>query len=128
MPLVRNVVGWLREQSDFNALFNQAISDRLTIFEEDIVRIADDMSRDVKVNKKGEQLPDTAAVTRDKLRIEVRHRHLKAGRPQKWGEKSTVITKSGDEFDPSSLSDDELEQKIADIDAKFDVRNKYDRA
>jgi hypothetical protein len=59
-------------------------------------------------------------VTAAKLRIEVRRLHLKAGRPQKWGETSTVITKS-DEEDVSTLSAEELERRIADLDDKARV-------
>jgi hypothetical protein len=57
-------------------------------------------------------------VARAKLRIEVRFKHLKALRPQRWGETSTLITKSSDGFDVSNLSADELEAQIADIERK----------
>ena len=39
-----------------------------------------------------------------KLRIEVRFRHLKALRPQRWGDSTTLITKSDDQFDPANLT------------------------
>jgi hypothetical protein len=42
---------------------------------------------------------------------------LKAGRPAKWGDASTLITKSADD-DFSNLSAEELERRIADIERK----------
>jgi hypothetical protein len=57
-------------------------------------------------------------VARARLRIEVRFKHLKAGKPQKWGDVSTLNVKSQEEFDTSNLSADELEKQIADIERK----------
>jgi hypothetical protein len=69
---------------------------------------------------------DPEMVARAKLRIEVRFRHLKAGRPQKWGDQITTTIKSADLFDPSNLSTEELEKQIADLESKNDfmARNK----
>jgi hypothetical protein len=128
MPLARNIIAWLGKYEEFKQLYNDALQKRLKIFEEDVVRIADDISRDTKVNKKGEAISDSSAVTRDKLRVEVRFRHLRAYKPERWSEQSTVTMKHEDEFDPSKLNDEELEAKIADIDAKSNIVNKYDRA
>ena len=63
-------------------------------------------------------MADPEMVARAKLRIDVRFRHLKAGKPAKWGDVSTLNVKSQDEFDTSSLSAEELEKQIADIEAK----------
>jgi hypothetical protein len=48
----------------------------------------------------------------------VRFRHLKAGRPQKWGDVSTLVTKSEDSMDAANLSTEELERRLADMDVK----------
>jgi hypothetical protein len=39
-------------------------------------------------------------------------------RPARWGDVSTLVTKSGDSFDVSQLSDEELERRIAELEAK----------
>ena len=93
----------------------------MSIFEEEIIKIADDLGRDYKtVIKKGveKRVPDPEMVARAKLRIEVRFRHLKAGRPAKWGDTQTLNVKSDDPFDVSGLSTEEMEARIADIEAK----------
>jgi hypothetical protein len=61
---------------------------------------------------------DPEMVARARLRIEVRFRHLKSGKPAKWGDVSTLNLKSSDEFDTSTMSVDELDQAIAEIERK----------
>jgi hypothetical protein len=92
----------------------------LSIFEEEVISIADDASKDFKeIIKSGRPIKtqDAEVIARAKLRVDVRFRHLKAGRPQKWGETSTLITKS-EEDNIADLSLDDLEKKIADLEVK----------
>jgi hypothetical protein len=124
LPTMRRCNQWLREHTDFNALYQSAINDRLNIFEEEVIKIADDMRHDFKtVIKNGleKRAPDPDMVARARLRIEVRFKHLKAGRPQRWGDVSTLITKSEDPFDTSKMSAEELERQIADIERKSGI-------
>ena len=53
---------------------------------------------------------DPTKISGAKLRVEVRFRHLKACKPQKWGEQSTIITKNGDEL--ADMTTEELEAKV----------------
>jgi hypothetical protein len=48
MPTVRRVTQWIKENLDFAALYKDSVNDRLTIFEEEVVLIADDASNDFK--------------------------------------------------------------------------------
>lgn len=121
MPTVRRCNRWLRQSVEFKALFDESINDRLNVFEEDIIRISDDAAKDVEeVKSKGgtRRVLDPAKVTAAKLRIEVRRLHLKAARPSKWGESTTIVTKSEDGLDPASLSTEELERRIAELEEK----------
>ena len=75
MPTVRRVTQWLRENPEFAALYKGSINDRLTIFEEEVIKIADDASRDFRdVVRHGRpaRVLDGDAVARAKLRVEVR--------------------------------------------------------
>ena len=120
MPTVRRVIQFLREHSDFKALYDQSLQDRLSIFEEQIIQIPDEAARDVdEVKSKGtvRRVIDPGKLTAAKLRVEVRRLHLKAGRPQKWSDSTTLITKSADD-DPANMTPEELERQIADIEAK----------
>jgi hypothetical protein len=45
LPTVRRATQWLKESPEFAALYRDSISDRLTIFEEEVIKIADDASR-----------------------------------------------------------------------------------
>ena len=121
MPTVRRCNQWLRSHQDFKILYDEALRDRLAIFEEQLIQIPDEAARDVQIVKKGNserRILDPARITAAKLRVEVRRLHLKAGNPAKWGDTSTLITKSADPDDLSNLSAEELERRIADLEAK----------
>lgn len=132
LPSQRRCNQWLRANAEFNTLYQSALNDRLSVFEEEIIKIADDASKDFKMVLKGNQekrIPDTEQVARAKLRIDVRFRHLKAYRQQRWGDASTVTLKDGDSFDTSSMDIEALEREIADIGRKDGiVRMRKDRA
>lgn len=120
-PTVRRCNAWLREHSEFKLLFEQSLQDRLSIFEEQIIQIPDEAARDfdvVKIKGTEKRVLDPARITSAKLRVEVRRLHLIAGRPNKWGSSTTLITKSDDGFDPANLSADELEKQIAEFEKK----------
>jgi hypothetical protein len=119
MPTVRLVTQWRKQHSDFAALHKEAVSDRLDIFEDEVVTIADDGSRDFRTITKGgktTKVLDGEVISRAKLRVDVRRAHLKAYRPLLWGEASTLYTKSIDEID--NMSPEELEKKLAELETK----------
>jgi hypothetical protein len=121
MPTMRRCNQWLKEYSEFAALMDMAKNDRLNIFSEEVLEIADDMKNDFKTvikNGKEKRIVDPEVIARARIRIEVRFRHLKSGKPSLWGDVSTLITKSDDPNNTANLSDDELEKRIADMDTK----------
>jgi hypothetical protein len=127
LPTVRRCNQWLRDHTEFNLLYQSALTDRLNIFEEEVIQIADDMKRDFKLvikNGREKRVADPDMVARARLRIEVRFKHLKAGKPQKWGDASVLTVKSQDEFDTSNLSADALEAEIASIEHKAHISRK----
>jgi hypothetical protein len=120
MPTVRRVTQWLKSNSDFAALYRESINDRLTIFEEEVIKIADDASRDFRdVIKNGRtvRVLDGEAIARAKLRVEVRFRHLKALKPSIWADQSTLAIKSVD-TDLENMSQEELDHKLAELEHK----------
>ena len=132
LPSMRRCKQWLVANAEFNILYKSAIDDRLSVFEEQVIQIADDMSRDFKTvikNSQEKRIPDSEQVARAKLRINVRFRHLKAYRQQRWGDASTLTLKDADAFDTSSMDIEALEREIADIERKEGiVRMGKDRA
>jgi hypothetical protein len=122
LPAMRRAHQWMHEHTEFAQLYQSAINDRLKVFEEEVIKIADDMRHDFRtVIKNGleKRIPDPDMVARAKLRIDVRFRHLKAGLPSKWGDSTTIITKSTD--DTSNLSAEQLEAEIASFEKKSRV-------
>jgi hypothetical protein len=115
---------WMKEHLDFAALYNDAINDRLSIFEDEVVTIPDEAAKDFDevLQKDGttRDVLDPTKISGAKLRVEVRFRHLKAHKPQKWGEQSTIITKSeGDDF--ADMTTQELEEKIHELTKKAGI-------
>ena len=120
LPTVRRVTQWLRENNDFALLYKDSIGDRLTIFEEEVIKIADDASRDfreVVPNGRTVRVLDGDAIARAKLRVEVRLKHLRAYKPSLWNESSTLNVKSAGD-DVADMSTEELERKIRDLEEK----------
>lgn len=119
MPTARMVTLWLKQHDDFALLYNEALQDRLAIFSEQIIEFADKLPKEVqtitaKSTREKIQFPDL--VQKAKLQIEVRFRHLKAFKPERWGEQSTLNVKDGADF--SNMSNEDLEKKLADLDIK----------
>jgi hypothetical protein len=131
LPTVRRVTQWLRESPEFAALYKESINDRLTIFEEEVIKIADDASRDfrdVVRNGRTARVLDGDAIARAKLRVEVRLKHLKAYKPSIWGEQSTLNVKQSDPLDLDQMTSEELAAKIAELEHKDRVVNEGRRS
>jgi hypothetical protein len=124
MPTMRRCNAWLKTHEDFNALYKDALNDRLSVFEEETIAIADDAAADLKeVIRGGKEITvvDQEVIARAKLRVDVRFRHLKAGRPQKWGDSSTLVTKTADEEKLDAMTMAELDKTIAGFEYKNNI-------
>jgi hypothetical protein len=119
MPYPQVVMEWLSDQrhADFAQLYRQAKNHRLDHFEESIIRISDDCSRDIASSGKA----NGNAVARAKIMIDTRLRHLRAYRSDRWSESMTVKNVDANEFDLSKLDDAELERRLAELDLKNSI-------
>jgi hypothetical protein len=129
-PTVRRVNEWLKDHSDFAQLYENAIRDRLIIFEEQTIEISDSMQNDFKTivkNGKERRVVDPEVIARAKLRVDSRHKYLKAYKPERWGEQSTLnVNNTSDPVADMPL--DELEKKIAELEHKDRVVNEDRRS
>ena len=128
MPTVRKAYCWLKENAEFQQLYNASLQDRLSIFEEQIILISDDVKNDFKtiIKKSGatKRVADPEVIARARLRVETRIKYLRAFKPQRWAEQSTLNVKSTDDFDPASMSPEELEKQIAEIENKSRISSR----
>jgi hypothetical protein len=110
-PSPRQARRWLRGNAAFAAEYAKACEERLSAWEDEIVLIADDASRD-KIEKRTARglvlETDAAAVSRSKLQVDARKALLRANNPQKWGEAIAVVNPEQDMFAEMSL--DRLEE------------------
>jgi hypothetical protein len=63
---------------------------------------------------------DAEVVSRAKLRIDSRKAYLKAYRPERWGDQSTLTVNNNDGIDIANMSQEELKNKLAEFDTKRD--------
>lgn len=97
------LIKWLEDNhSDLYARAREARADKMA---EDILEIADDASRDLIVNKQGDEVPNNELIQRSRLRVDARKWLASKMFPKKYGEKTTL---SGDEENPLKV----LVQKV----------------
>lgn len=94
-PHWTTVFKWRKKYPDFDRLFAEAESMRAARLIYETVQIADDDSRDLITDEKGRQFPNSAAPTRDKLRVEARFSAAKRLDPHRWGDKLDVNAQLG---------------------------------
>lgn len=92
MPNIEKAINWLDDPINavFSRNYSRAMKVRDRVFEDQIVMIADDATNDYvdKKNSKGDtfRVLDQEALSRSKMRIEVRLKIMKANDPRRWGE------------------------------------------
>jgi hypothetical protein len=114
-PSPRQARRWLRGNEAFAAEYAKACEERLAAWEDEIVLIADDASRD-KVEKRTARglvlETDSAAVSRSKLQVDARKALLRANNPAKWGEAIAVV--NPEQSDPfANMSLDRIDAIVA---------------
>ncbi len=130
-PSPRQARRWLRGNEAFAAEYAKACEERLSAWEDEIVLIADDASKD-KVEKRTARGPqvetDSAAVSRSKLQVDARKALLRANNPQKWGEAIAVVNpEPKDMF--AALSLDRIEElaRAAELEELVEQKRALDR-
>lgn len=92
MPNIEKAINWLDDPMNavFSANYARAMKIRDRVFEDQIVMIADDNTNDYvdKKNSKGDsfRVLDQEALSRSKMRIDVRLKIMKANDPRRWGD------------------------------------------
>jgi hypothetical protein len=126
-PSPRQARRWLRGSEAFAAEYAKACEERLSAWEDEIVLIADDASRD-KVEKRTARglvlETDAAAVSRSKLQVDARKALLRANNPQKWGEAIQVVNPEQQDLFAANLSFEQLDEIACNVEAEHLLRAK----
>ena len=99
LPTVRRVTQWLR-RTTICLLYKDSINDRLTIFEEEVIKIADDASRDFRDVVRNGRTVQSPRWGRNREGEAARGGQAKAPESVQaimWGEQSTLNVKSSDQ-------------------------------
>jgi len=87
MPSEKTVYRWLRENGDFRQQYACAREDQAEHFLDEIMEIADDVSRDTIATEKDGEQPNTEWITRSRLRVDARKWAMSKLAPKKYGDK-----------------------------------------
>jgi len=89
---------WEQKNPELKALVDEASKARTEKYEEEIIEIADDTSRDTLIDPEtGREYPNASAVSRATLRIKTRTDVMKYNNPEKFGDKSKLdVTSNGE--------------------------------
>jgi hypothetical protein len=128
-PSARRARKWLRDNEAFAVQYAKACEERLSAWEDDILLIADDTSRDRVEKARGKGLEtDSGAVARSKLQVEARKALLRANNPTKWGEAIQVVNpEQQDPFAGISLERIEEAARAAELEEIVEQKRALDR-
>lgn len=71
-PHSDTVYAWLKDHTEFSVMYAKAKRSQIDCFVNEIIEISDDNSNDMYIDEQGCQRINTAAVNRDRLRIDTR--------------------------------------------------------
>jgi len=83
---------WLKDNKDFDKLYNYAREIRSDIIFEEILEISDDSKNDVRLNEEGKEIANNELVNRSRLRVDARKWVLAKMNPKKYGDKVDVTS------------------------------------
>ena len=87
MPSFETFYKWLDDDSKKSEHYARACNIRADYLFEEIIDIADDSSRDVKINSEGQECLNSEFVQRSKLKVDARKWVVSKMNPKKYGDK-----------------------------------------
>lgn len=72
MPAKTTILAWRLKHPDFKSQYAHAKAAQAESLAEECIDIADDRSKDLLINSKGEEVPNAINIMRDKIRIDTR--------------------------------------------------------
>ena len=105
------VCRWVVKHEDFRQAYAVARAQRIEVWAEEIIEIADDATRDYTIDKDGNRIFNHESVHRARLRIEGRKWVMARLDPRLWGNRPEIRVKD----DWSLLSVAEREAKVLDL-------------
>jgi len=87
MPKPITILKWLRDYPEFAVQYARAREEQAEAFADEMIDIADDISRDITVDSEGKHVIDGFAAQRAKVMIDTRKWIAAKLKPKKYGEK-----------------------------------------
>jgi len=117
-PTAETIRVWRLDISDFSALYAKAKLVQADILAEECLDIADDDSRDIKINDDGYEVFNGEFAARSRIRIDTRKWLASKLLPKQYGEAK--------ELQDAKDKNEELKEEIRLLRAKLDAENKRD--
>lgn len=90
MPSKQDILRWLRESKEFQSQYAHAREEQADALVEEMIDIADDISRDIVPNDEGKLVIDGFAAQRARVMIDTRKWAASKLKPKKYGDKVDV--------------------------------------
>lgn len=114
MPSKQDILRWLRENTGFQAQYAHAREEQADALAEEIIDIADDISRDIVRDEDGKPIIDGFAAQRAKVMIDSRKWVAAKLKPKKYGDKID-LNHGGQPSNPLSVILSSIDGQSADI-------------
>lgn len=99
MPTRKSFFEWLSKDATMVKAYKMAIEMRADLYAEEILEIADDGTRDYKVDSEGRDVVDHDHIARARLRVDARKWYASKLAPKKYGDK-VDLNHGGQEGNP----------------------------
>jgi hypothetical protein len=90
MPTRKQVYSWIRHNDAFREAYARARTEWAEFYEEQVIGIAFDESKDTYKDEKGRTFANYAKVSRDKLKSETLRWFMMKWAPKRYGDKTTI--------------------------------------
>lgn len=117
-PCADTVRLWKLHHPEFSAMYAQAKLHQADVLAEDCLDIADDDSRDIRVNDEGYETFNGEFAARSRIRIDTRKWLAAKLLPKQYGDKLQLEQKTEE--------NDKLKEELVELRAKLDAQNRKD--
>lgn len=110
MPTRSTVYRWLSIHAEFSDMYARAREEQAETLADEIISIADETHNDHMINDKGNEVVNSEAIARSRLKVDARKWVAAKLKPRKYGDK--LQTENTNTNLNTELTDEQLDQKL----------------
>ena len=110
MPARSTVYRWTHFHEDFSVMYDRAREEQAETLADEIISIADETVNDKMINDNGNEVVNSEAIARSRLKVDARKWVASKLKPRKYGDKLQTENKSTVTLE--GMSDEELDARL----------------